>query len=79
MNASNKDHMKLRLGLFILTLLVLPSSGFAYVSPGAGMTAIGAVLAVIGTVLVVFLGILFWPIRLLFRWIKKNLNIKKKP
>lgn len=50
----------------VLVLLV-PSPAFAYVGPGAGLTAIGAFVAFIGAMLLALLGFVWYPIRRLFR------------
>jgi hypothetical protein len=48
-------------------LLVLASPAFAYVGPGAGLTAIGAAFAFIGAIVLAIFGFIWYPIkRLLF-------------
>ena len=43
----------------------------AYVGPGSGVTMLWALLAVLGGILFMVLGLLFWPVRVVLRSIKK--------
>lgn len=47
------------LGIFIGSAV----PAYAYVGPGAGLTAIGAVLALFGAVLLAIVGFLWYPIK----------------
>lgn len=49
--------------------LLLPQVTFAYVGPGAGLTAIGTVLAVIGAILLGIFGFIWYPIK---RFLRRN-------
>ena len=55
--------------LLLATLLVLliPSTAHAYVGPGAGFALAGSFMAVFAALLSACLGLLTWPVRLLFR------------
>lgn len=64
--------MKFRLSDFYLTMTALaasamPSVVFAYVGPGAGITAIGSLLALLAGVLLAIVGFLWYPIKRFFR------------
>ena len=51
----------------LLFLIFLPTSGFGYVGPGAGITFLGALWAVSAAVILALIGLLLWPIRVLLR------------
>lgn len=56
------------LRLAIAALLCLAAGpAFAYVGPGAGLTAIGTVLALGSAVLLAIVGFIWYPIKRLFR------------
>lgn len=58
------DPVKFTACLLVLAgLLMVPAISFAYVGPGAGITAIGALWALIATVVFTLGGLLIWPIR----------------
>ncbi len=44
----------------------------AYVGPGSGITMLWALLAILGGILFMVFGLLFWPVRVLLRSIKKK-------
>ena len=48
------------------------STCLAYVGPGSGVTMLWALLAILGGVLFMVFGLLFWPVRVLLRSIKKK-------
>ncbi len=48
-------------------LMMGPPISFAYVGPGAGITAIGALWALIATVVITLGGLLLWPVRALMK------------
>ncbi|KPJ83804.1 MAG: hypothetical protein AMS19_03060 [Gemmatimonas sp. SG8_23] len=59
----------LRSFLLACGLLLIPDPVFAYVGPGAGLTAIGAALALVGGILLGVFGFVWYPIkRLLLRF-----------
>jgi hypothetical protein len=47
----------------ILLGLVVSSPVFAYIGPGAGLSAIGSVLALIGALLLMILGFVWYPVK----------------
>src|SRR5262249_25571348 len=53
--------------LSLLGLAVLPSSAFAYVGPGAGLSALGWLAALAGAVGLAIVGFVWYPIRRLLR------------
>lgn len=53
-------------------LFNLPGICLAYVGPGTGITMLWALLAVLGGVLFMIFGLVFWPVRMLIRAIKKK-------
>jgi len=53
--------------LAVLVLGLSPQLAFAYVGPGAGLSAIGAVLAVIAGLFVAIFGFLWYPIKRVLR------------
>lgn len=50
----------------------LPGACLAYVGPGSGVTMLWALLAVLGGILFMVFGLLFWPVKVLLRSIRKN-------
>lgn len=54
-----RQTLLLTLGL----LLALASPAFAYVGPGAGLTAIGAALAFVGAILLAVVGFVWYPLK----------------
>ena len=52
--------------------LNLPGICLAYVGPGTGITMFWALMAVLGGILFIIFGLLFWPLRVLLRAIRKK-------
>ena len=50
------------LGLFLMTAL-LPLQAWAYIGPGAGLSAIGALLALLAVVALAVVGFVWYPIK----------------
>jgi len=50
-----------------LTVVLLPNIAFAYVGPGAGLSAIGTVLALVGAILLGIVGFVWYPVKRLLR------------
>jgi len=44
-------------------LTVAPQIAYAYIGPGAGITAIGTVIALIGAVLLAIVGFVWYPVK----------------
>jgi len=55
-----------------LILLMIQTSAFAYIGPGAGIPFIGSFIGFVVTVVLVIAAILFWPIRKLLKKKKSN-------
>ena len=55
-----------------VALFIWVTPAFAYVGPGAGLTAIGAFLALIVGVIVAFFGFIWYPVKRLLR--KKKID-----
>ncbi|MHC4566411.1 MAG: hypothetical protein ACYTE3_11685 [Planctomycetota bacterium] len=52
----------------------LTGTCLAYVGPGSGVTMLWSLLAILGGILFMVFGLLFWPLRVLLRSIKKKAN-----
>ena len=44
-------------------LVLLSSTAFAYVGPGAGISVLGSLLSILATIVVAIGAIIFWPVR----------------
>jgi hypothetical protein len=70
--------MRIRYLFFLLVLIgqtFLPQYVFAYIGPGAGISAIGTVVAFIGAILLAIVGFVWYPMkRLLIKMKKKEKN-----
>jgi len=65
--------MKSTLGvIFFLLVLLAPFSAFAYLGPGAGLSAIGSVLAFVGVILLLILGFFWYPLKKLMKKMKSD-------
>jgi hypothetical protein len=53
------------LGLFIALAAPLPA--FAYIGPGAGISAIGSALALVAAVLLAIVGFIWYPVKRMLR------------
>jgi len=54
---------------------LMPSVAYAYIGPGAGISAIGSLLALIAAVLLAIIGFFWYPIK---RIVKKRQNAGKE-
>lgn len=52
------------------SVVLLPSLAFAYIGPGAGLSAIGTIFAFVGSILLLLVGFLWYPAKRLL--IRKN-------
>jgi nitrate reductase gamma subunit len=50
-----------------LIVLLAPAVAYAYIGPGAGLTALGSLVALVGTVVLAVVGFVWFPIRRLMR------------
>ena len=51
----------------LLTGFVAATPAYAYIGPGAGLSAIGTVLAVIGAFLLLLIGFVWYPVKRMLR------------
>jgi len=63
--------------LFVLTmvvtcLMIVERDAYAYIGPGAGMTAIGTVVAFIGAILFAIVGFVWYPVKRLIGMVKQK-------
>ena len=58
-----RNSVFLRRALATIIGLIFSSHVFAYIGPGAGLSAIGSVLALIGAVLLMILGFVWYPVK----------------
>ncbi len=49
--------------MHLLICVLVPQMAFAYVGPGAGLTAIGTFIALIGAVLLGIVGFIWYPVK----------------
>jgi hypothetical protein len=57
---------------FFLFAVLIPFSAFAYLGPGAGLSAIGSVLAFVGLILLLILGFFWYPLKKLMKRMKSH-------
>ena len=60
------------IAVLAITTTMLPVTAYAYVGPGAGLSAIGSALALIGAILLAILGFIWFPIKRLLKKFKKK-------
>ncbi len=78
MNSIKKN----RLGgacIIICAVAVLPSTVYAYVGPGAGLSAIGSVLALIAAIVLSIIGFVWFPIKRIWRKYKNRSKASQAP
>lgn len=57
-------------------VIALPATAFAYIGPGAGITAIGTVLALLGAIVLAIIGFVWYPIKhLVKRFRNRSRNV----
>lgn len=74
-NTIKKYRLEL-IAVLAITTTMLPVTAYAYIGPGAGLSAIGSFLALIGAILLAILGFIWFPIK---RLIKKFKNKSEAP
>ncbi len=57
---------------FVFGLIALPTSVFAYIGPGTGISAIGSFLALIAAICAAILGFIWYPLKRILKKIKGN-------
>ena len=60
------------LAFLLVVSLLFPSSAFAYVGPGAGLSAFGSLLALIAAIIIGLFGFLWFPIKRMMKKLKKS-------
>lgn len=58
--------------VIIISQMIIPQCVWAYVGPGAGISAIGTVVAFIGAILLAIVGFVWYPIKRLLRKVRKK-------
>ena len=66
------------LAMALVSLATIPEAAFAYVGPGAGISALGALWGLILGVITALGIVLFWPIRMLLRKRKAAAEAKQE-
>ena len=66
-----------RMLLFLLTWFV-PATTFAYIGPGAGISAIGSLLVLLAAVLLAVIGFIWYPLKRLLKKRKLSDNATKE-
>jgi uncharacterized membrane protein YdjX (TVP38/TMEM64 family) len=51
----------------VLIILLAPTVAYAYIGPGAGLTAIGTLIALVGAVVLAIIGLVWFPIKRMMR------------
>ena len=51
------------IGIIVAALMIVAPNAFAYIGPGAGLTAIGTVVAFIAAILLAIVGFVWYPIK----------------
>ncbi|NOD36554.1 MULTISPECIES: hypothetical protein [unclassified Ruegeria] len=57
----------MRVIIFLVLSVFLPTAAFAYVGPGAGLGAIGILIALIGAILLAVIGFIWYPLKRLLK------------
>jgi predicted AlkP superfamily phosphohydrolase/phosphomutase len=66
------DNLKILSLIIFLFFILIPDSAECYIGPGAGFAFITSFFFMFMAILVAFLSILFWPLKLLIRIIRKS-------
>ncbi|WOH39211.1 hypothetical protein RI844_08300 [Thalassotalea fonticola] len=54
----------------LLALIAMSLPAYGYVGPGSGLSAIGTVIAFLGAIILMFFGLLWYPMKKIYRRIK---------
>lgn len=65
--------------LFLMLLMLVSVDAAAYIGPGAGISFLGSLWAVIVGIIIALVAILAWPMRILWRHLRKNKVGKPTP
>jgi hypothetical protein len=58
--------------LLALLLLIVAPAALAYIGPGAGISFFGSLLNTLLVLLLSLLAILVWPVRYLWKWMRRR-------
>jgi len=70
MTMTDRGRMVTVLFVAVAALTLLPSHAFAYIGPGAGLSAFGSLLALVAAVVVALFGFVWYPIKRVIRMLK---------
>ncbi len=62
--------------IYLIVLLVLPSSAIAYIGPGMAGGVVAASFAIITAIFICIFGVIWFPIRRMLKKKKDKLNLK---
>jgi hypothetical protein len=51
-------------------LLLLPLDAYSYIGPGTGLTALGALLSVVGMIFFTLVGLVWYPLKRLIKFLR---------
>jgi hypothetical protein len=51
-------------------LLLIPLDAYAYIGPGTGLTALGALLSVVGMIFFAIVGLIWYPLKRLIKFLR---------
>ena len=66
------SHGKFVFTLLTMWLLISPTAAFAYIGPGMGAGAIASVLGILFGVLLLLVGVIWYPLKRLIRFLRKK-------
>jgi hypothetical protein len=72
MNRTNRTRLFLACVTALAGVALLPSPAYAYMGPGAGLSAIGALLSLVAAGVVSLLGFIWFPIKRAIRMIRSR-------
>lgn len=64
---------------FIAAVMLQADPAFAYIGPGAGLSAIGSLFTLIGAVFLAIVGFIWYPVKRLLRNRKRTAATAKQP
>ena len=72
--------MKRVLALFVFpTVSLIATDAFAYIGPGAGISAFGSLLALLATIVLIAVGFIWYPVKRLLRHFRANADRSSDP
>ncbi|MGD8913948.1 MAG: hypothetical protein PVI97_16885 [Candidatus Thiodiazotropha sp.] len=63
--------------VLVISVLLFPALGHAYIGPGAGLGAIGTAIALLGALILLIVGFIWYPVKRLLRR-SKNVSTQSK-